>query len=52
MRELFSLSLVFSPELQAANEIEKLIRLPGFMKRDTFARGKAEIVVVLGKLKL
>lgn len=44
MRELFSLSLVFSPELQAANEIEKLIRLPGFMKRDTFARGRAEIV--------
>ncbi len=44
MREIFALSHAVNPELQAAREIEQLIRLPGFLHRDTFARGRAEIV--------
>ncbi len=44
MREIFALSHSVNPELQAAKEIEQLIRLPGFLHRDTFAKGRAEIV--------
>ena len=44
MRELFSLSLAINPERQAAQEIERLLRFPGFLKRDSFAKGRAEIV--------
>jgi len=44
MRELFALSLLVSPEKQTAIEIERLIRYPGFSKRDTFAKGRVEIV--------
>jgi trk system potassium uptake protein TrkA len=44
MRDLFALSLTVNPERQAATEIERLLRYPGFLKRDSFARGKVEIV--------
>ncbi len=44
MKESFGLSLAFNPEKQAAAEIERLIKYPGFLKRDTFAKGRAEIV--------
>lgn len=44
MREVFALSLAVNPEKQAATEIERLIKYPGFLKRDTFARGRVEIV--------
>lgn len=44
MRDLFGLSLVVNPEQQTAIEIERLLRYPGFLKRDTFAKGRAEIV--------
>ena len=44
MREIFPLSLVVNPEKQAAAEIARLLRYPGFLKRDTFAKGRVEIV--------
>lgn len=47
MRDRFSLSMIVNPERQAAVEIERLIKYPGFMKRDTFAKGRVEIVELL-----
>lgn len=44
MREVFGLSLSVNPERQAAVEIERLLKYPGFLKRDTFAKGRVEIV--------
>ncbi len=44
MRDALGLSLSFNPELEAAEEIEKLLKYPGFLKRDTFAKGRVEIV--------
>ena len=44
MRDVFALSMAVNPERQAAIEIERLLRLPGFLKRDTFAKGRVEIV--------
>lgn len=44
MRDLLALNLVFNPEQQAALEIERLLKYPGFLKRDTFAKGRIEIV--------
>ena len=44
MRDVFALSMAFNPEKQAAIEIERLLKYPGFLRRDTFAKGRAEIV--------
>jgi len=44
MRDMFALSLAVNPERRAATEIERLLKYPGFLKRDTFAKGRAEIV--------
>ena len=44
MRGRFGLSLAVNPEKQAAIEIEHLLKYPGFLKRDTFAKGRVEIV--------
>lgn len=44
MRDAFALSMTVNPELQTAVEIERLIKYPGFLKRDTFAKGRVEIV--------
>jgi trk system potassium uptake protein TrkA len=44
MRNLFGLSMVVNPERQTAMEMLRLIKYPGFLKRDTFAKGKVEIV--------
>ena len=44
MRDTFALSLTVNPEKQAAAEIERLLKYPGFLKRDTFAKGRVEIV--------
>ncbi len=46
MRDAFALSMTFNPEHQAAEEIERLLKFPGFLKRDCFARGRVEIVEV------
>ena len=44
MRDSFALSMAVNPERQAATEIERLLSLPGFLRRDTFAKGRVEIV--------
>ena len=43
MRDAFGLSMTFNPERQAAKEIERLLKYPGFLKRDSFVQGKVEI---------
>ena len=44
MRDLFGLSMLINPENQAATEIDRLLKYPGFLRRDTFAKGRTEIV--------
>ncbi len=44
MRDVFHLSMAINPEKLAAVEIERLIKYPGFLRRDTFAKGRAVIV--------
>lgn len=44
MPETFPLSLTVNPEKRTALEIERLLKYPGFLRRDTFAKGRAEIV--------
>ncbi len=44
LKDVFALSLSVNPERQAAGEIEQLLRLPGFLHRDTFAKGRTNIV--------
>lgn len=44
MQDTYALSLVVNPDREAAVEIERLIKFPGFLKRDSFAKGRVEIV--------
>ncbi len=44
MPEVFPISLTVNPEKRAAMEIEQLLRFPGFLRRDTFAKGRTQIV--------
>ena len=44
MRNVFGLSMVINPENQTAVEIDRLLKYPGFLRRDTFAKGRTEIV--------
>ncbi|HCC34334.1 MAG TPA: Trk system potassium transporter TrkA [Ruminococcaceae bacterium] len=44
MREELGLSMTINPELSAAKEIYNLLQFPSFLQRDTFAKGKVEIV--------
>lgn len=46
MRDVFGLSMVINPENQAATEIERMLKYPGFLRRDTFAKGRTEIVEI------
>lgn len=47
MRDTFALSMAFNPEQQTAVEISRQLKFPGFRKRDSFAKGRVEIVEVL-----
>lgn len=44
MRNEFGLSLIINPEREGAREIFRLMQIPGFLKRETFAKGRVEIV--------
>lgn len=44
MRGTFDLSMAFNPEKRAAREIARVLKYPGFLHRDTFLKGRAEIV--------
>ena len=43
MRDAFGISLTFNPEQDAATEIERLIKYPGFLTRESFMGGRAEL---------
>lgn len=43
MRDAFGISLTFNPEQDAAAEIERLIKYPGFITRESFMGGRAEL---------
>ncbi len=44
MSNVIGLSMVVNPERQAATEITRHLKYPGFLHRDTFAKGRTEIV--------
>lgn len=44
MRDVFPLSMTVNPELQAALEIERLLKFPGFLRREYFANDQTQIV--------
>lgn len=44
MREQYGLALVINPEKQAAHEIMQLLKLPGSLQRETFAKAHIEMV--------
>lgn len=44
MRDTFALDYIVNPERQAASEIARLLKYPGFLKREYFAKAKAEVV--------
>lgn len=46
MREELGLSMTVNPEYAAAREIHRLLQFPSFLKRDSFARGRVEIVEI------
>ena len=43
-KDLFNISMTVNPERQAAIEIDRLLKYPGFLKRDSFAKGRVELV--------
>lgn len=47
MREDYGLSLIINPEREAAQEISRILQLPGSLKRETFAKGRVELVELL-----
>ena len=44
MGETFPLSMTVNPEKQAAMEIERLLKFPGFLRRESFAKDRSQIV--------
>ncbi len=47
LKEELGLSLTINPELAAARETFKLLQFPSFLRRDSFAKGKVEIVELI-----
>lgn len=46
MREELGLSMTINPEQVAAQEAYHLLQFPSFLKRDSFAKGRVEIVAI------
>lgn len=44
MRAELGLSMLINPDLSAANEIYNVLQFPSFLQRDSFAKGRVEIV--------
>jgi trk system potassium uptake protein TrkA len=49
LKEDLGLSMIINPELTAAQEIFRMMEIPGVLKRDTFASGRIEIVELVLK---
>ncbi len=47
LREELGLSMTVNPEWTTATEINRLLQVPGFLKRDSFAKGRVEIVEIV-----
>ncbi len=43
MRDAFGISMTFHPEEQVATEMERLLKYPGFLTRESFLGGKVEL---------
>ena len=48
-KDELGMSMTINPELNAAREMFKLLEIPGVLKRDSFAKGRVEIVEVVPK---
>ena len=46
MRGDLGLSMIINPERDGAQEVLRLLQLPGVLKRETFAKGRVEIVEI------
>lgn len=46
VKDELGLSLMINPEFSTAHEIFRLLQFPSFLKRDSFAKGRVEIVEV------
>lgn len=46
MRDDLGLSMTVNPDLAAAQEAYRLLQFPSFLKRDSFAKGRVEIVAL------
>ncbi len=46
MREELGISMIVNPEMDAANEISRIIRFPAALKVDTFSNGKVDLVEI------
>lgn len=46
LKDELGLNMTINPEAAAANEIYRLLQFPSFIKRDTFAKGRVEIVEI------
>ncbi len=46
LKEELGLSMMINPEFSTAGEIFRLLQFPSFLKRDSFAKGRVEIVEV------
>ena len=44
LKEELGLNMMINPERSTANEIFRLLQFPSFLKRDSFAKGRVEIV--------
>ena len=44
LRDTFHLNMTINPELEAARAAARLLKYPGFLKIDTFAKGNVDIV--------
>ena len=49
LKDELGLSMTINPERAAAREISRLLQFPSFLKRDSFAKGRAEIVEMVIK---
>ncbi|MGN0161857.1 MAG: Trk system potassium transporter TrkA [Lachnospiraceae bacterium] len=46
LREKLGLAMIINPELEAANEISRVLYLPTALEIDTFAHGQAEMITI------
>ncbi len=46
LKEELGLSMVVNPEMEAANEISRILRFPSALKIDSFARGRVDLVEI------